>query len=222
MKMVFETTYYSPTEKGQKTIIDVPFNVWEEFNLRGSVPVNVIINGFSFKSKLNPKGNGFYTLFFTKDMYKVIKPIDGSKLYFDIEPRKIEARIPITPEDARKIEKISLVREPVNTACGQACIAMLANVPIDDVFKTMKTKGPTSAKMLIDALYHYKIRHHERFVNFKKSPDLPDLCIVDVKMPGYGHWIVYYKGNYFDPEFGELSACHKDGNIRYYLEVYEA
>jgi hypothetical protein len=220
VKKNFEAIYLTPTEKGQKTIIDIPFNVWEEFNMRGPVPINVHINGFHFKSKLSPKGNGFYILFFTNDMYKIVKPNDGDTLRIDIEPYEIEVRIPVDPMDARRIENISLVMEPINTACGQACIAMLANVSIDEVFNTMKTKGPTSGKMLIDALYHYKIRHHERFISYKNSPVLPELCIVDVKMPGYGHWIVYHKGVFYDPEFGQLSACHKDGRISHYLEIY--
>jgi len=216
----FQATYVEPTEKGQKTIIDIPFNVWEEFNLRGPVPVNVYINGFLFKSKLSPKGSGFYILFFTKEMCKIVKPNNGDTLNIDIEIREIEARIPIDPKEARRIESVSLVMEPVNTSCGQACIAMLANVPINEVFKTMKTKGSTSGKMLIDALYHYKIRHNERFINYQKYPNLPDLCIIDVKMPGYGHWVVYHKGVFYDPEFGKLSACHEDGRIAYYLEIY--
>ena len=220
MKKSFQTTYIEPTEKGEKTIINIPFNVWEEFNMRGPVPVSVCINGFHFKTKLGPKGNGVYILFFTKDMCKIVKPNNGDTLNIDIEPREIEARIPINPKDARRIERISLVMEPVSTACGQACIAMLANVSIDEVFKVMKTKGPTSGKMLTDALYHYKIRHNERFINYKKSPNLPELCIIDVKMPAYGHWVIYHKGVFYDPEFGKLSDCHKDGRIVYFLEIY--
>jgi len=219
--MCFNAVYKTPTEKGQRTIIDVPFNVWDEFNLRGPVPVNVRINNFSFESKLSPKGKGFYALFFTKDMCKTIMPNDGDTLHIEIEPRIIEAPPPIDLKDARKIDNIVLVKEPVSTACGQSCIAMLAGVDISDVFKTMKTKGPTSSKMLIDAMYHYKICHGERFLHFSKEQlVLPETCLLQVKMPNYGHWVVYHKGVFYDPEFGELSACHENGKISSFLEIY--
>jgi len=218
--MCFDAVYKAPTEKGQRTIIDVPFNVWDEFNLRGPVPVNMRINNFSFEGKLSPKGKGFYTLFITKDMCKMIMPNDGDTLHIEIEPRIIEPPPPIDPKDARKIDNIVLVREPVRTACGQACIAMLAGVDINDVFKTMKTRRGTSTKMLYDAMYHYKIRHSGRLFLSKEQPVLPETCILGVKMPTYGHWVVYHKGVFYDPEFGELSACHENGKILFFIEIY--
>ena len=223
MQKEFLYKYVVPTVKGQKTIIDIPFNVWDEFDVRGPVSVNVCINDNLFQSSLIPKGNGFYMLFFTKDMKKIVKPNDGDTLNMVIELRKIEPpspRIPINPKDARKIEKIKLVKEPVKTACGQVCIAMLAGVSIDDVFQVMKTKGSTSAKMLLDALYHYKIRNNEKFISIKKNPNIPELCILNVRMPTYGHWVVYYKGVFYDPEFGELNNLHKNAKIVNYLEIY--
>lgn len=53
---------------------------------------------------------------------------------------------------------MELMMQPNPCACGQACIAMIANKSIEEVFKVMKTEGPTSIGQLIEALDYYNIR----------------------------------------------------------------
>ena len=48
---------------------------------------------------------------------------------------------------------------------------------------------------------------------------LHDICILSLKLPGYGHWSLYYKGKYFDPEFGILKECPKNSKLCYYWEI---
>ena len=41
---------------------------------------------------------------------------------------------------------------------------------------------------------------------------LPKVCILKVLLPKYGHWILYYDGKYYDPEFGLMDELyHKQG-----------
>ncbi len=54
---------------------------------------------------------------------------------------------------------MKLVMQPTETACGQACIAMISGKGIEEVIKDMKTDGPTSIGQLIDALDFYGIKH---------------------------------------------------------------
>ena len=221
MKKQFTAIYQAPETPGGRAMVDVPFNVWEAFDLRGQVPVKVTLNGHTFGAKLMPKGKGFYALSITKPMLKVLKVASGDTLQIGMEPDVPPERPEITPEEARRIGVIELVREPVNTACGQACVAMLAGVPIEDVFAAMHTRGPTTSTKVVDALYHYHIRHAEKFARWTdKNPDLPALCLLNVQMPGYDHWVLYQNGTFFDPEFGVLDACHPDGKIKSYLEIY--
>ena len=41
-----------------------------------------------------------------------------------------------------------------------------------------------------------------------------------IRMPTYGHWVVYHKGVFYDPEFGILTSCHVDGKILSFLEIF--
>jgi hypothetical protein len=38
-------------------------------------------------------------------------------------------------------------------------------------------------------------------------------------LPNYGHWSLYYKGKYYDPEFGVLEKLPEQAKLRYYWEV---
>ncbi|MGF7012159.1 hypothetical protein M2146_002713 [Lachnospiraceae bacterium PF1-22] len=115
---------------------------------------------------------------------------------------------------------MELVLQPTFQTCGQACVAMLAGVPIEDAIKTMRTSGPTSIGQIIDALDYYGIGHADRNVRLsKKNPTLPRTAILTVHMPEYTHWVLYHNKQFYDPEFGLLDECHKDGRITSFLEI---
>ena len=116
---------------------------------------------------------------------------------------------------------INYVQQPTFQTCGQACIAMLTGESIEDVIITMKTKGPTSIGQLIEALDYYRVKHAEKNKRIsKKNPKYSDISILTVHMPNYSHWVLYYKGKFYDPEFGLLDECHPDGKITSFLEIY--
>jgi len=117
---------------------------------------------------------------------------------------------------------MELIMQPNPCACGQACIAMIANKSIEEVFKVMKTEGPTSIGQLIEALDHYNIKHAEKNVRIsKKNPKPSEYAILTVHMPTYTHWVLFYNHQYYDPEFGLLETCHPEGKITSFLAIYE-
>lgn len=118
---------------------------------------------------------------------------------------------------------MELIMQPTFSACGQACIAMIAGKDIKEVIKDMKTDGPTSIGQLIDALNLYGIKHAKKNVRIsKKNPVQSDFSILTLHMAaGYTHWVLFYHGKYYDPEFGLLKECHPDGRITSFLAVYE-
>ncbi|WP_051623685.1 hypothetical protein [Clostridium hydrogeniformans] len=116
---------------------------------------------------------------------------------------------------------IRYVQQPTFQTCGQACISMLSDFPIEDVIRTMKTKGPTSIGQLIEALDYYGIKHAERNKRISKAnPKYSDVSILTVHMPNYSHWVLHYKSKFYDPEFGVLDKCHEDGKITSFLDIY--
>jgi len=40
-------------------------------------------------------------------------------------------------------------------------------------------------------------------------------------LPGYGYWGVYYKGTYYDPEFGILKECPQNDKIFQVWEIFQ-
>lgn len=118
---------------------------------------------------------------------------------------------------------MELVMQPTFSTCGQACIAMITGKNIQEVIKDMKTDRPTSIGQLIDALDFYGIKHAEKNVRIsKKNPVQSDFSILTLHMEaGYTHWVLFYQGKYYDPEFGLLDQCHSKGRITSFLAISE-
>lgn len=221
----FHMTMPEFDEKG-RVFVELPFNVWEVFNKKGAMRVDVSLNQMKYECSLIPRGKGIYLLPIKKPIIKKLKITAGDMLNITMElmvDSKKEDNVKETPKNRRKISEIQLVREPSNTTCGQACVAMIAGVSVEDAIKVMRTKGPTSIGQIIEALDHYHIDHAERNKRIsKKNPTPSDIAILTVHMPEYRHWVVYYKGKYYDPEFGVLESCHPDGKTTSFLEIYSS
>ena len=117
---------------------------------------------------------------------------------------------------------MELVMQPTSTTCGQACIAMIAGKPIEDVIKDMKTDGPTSIGQLMEILDFYGIKHAERNKRISKKNPVPyEYSILTVHTTeGYTHWTLLYDKKYFDPEFGLIESEYPHGKITSFLEIY--
>lgn len=210
-----------------RTLIALPFNVWEVFGVKGNVTVKLLINENEFKVNLVPRGKGNYVFFLTSEMKKKLKVSKGTMLNISVELANNGLKNELYSEESKKqsedyikIQSISYVPQPTELMCGQACIAMLAGRNIEEVAKVMGTKGSTSIGQIIDALDHYKISHGEKNIRIsKKNPNYSEISILTVHMPKYTHWVLHYKGKFYDPEFGVLDSCHPEGKITSFLEI---
>ena len=118
----------------------------------------------------------------------------------------------------RKITSIKYVKEPTSYLCGQSVIAMLAKVSVDEVIDVIGHDKGTSVSELDNALTWYGIKHGKR-KRCTEDTILPDICILSLKLPGYGHWSLYYKGKYYDPEFGVIKKCPPNAKLNHYWEI---
>ena len=118
----------------------------------------------------------------------------------------------------RQIHSIRLQEQPTEYLCGQAVIAMLADVPVYDVVAVMQNEKGASTPDMRAALMHYGIRTAKR-IPYTDGAALPECCILSLKLPGYGHWSLYYKGQFFDPEFGMMTEIPAQAKLRYVWEV---
>ena len=117
---------------------------------------------------------------------------------------------------------MELIMQPNGSACGQACIAMIAVKSVEDVIKDMKTDGPTSIGQLMDILDQYGIGHAERNKRISKKNPVPyKYSILTVHTnAGYTHWALLYGNKYYDPEFGLIDGAYTSGKITSFLEIY--
>jgi len=121
----------------------------------------------------------------------------------------------------RRIDGITYIKEPTGSLCGQSCVAMLACVTVDEVIGVIGTDGGTNKQHLKKALDYYGIHYAPKSAKYDPDIPLPNLCVIRMILPGYGHWGIYYKGKYYDPEFGILDECPAQARIFQVWEIYQ-
>ena len=116
---------------------------------------------------------------------------------------------------------MELILQPVATACGQACVAMITGKTVDEVIRDMKTDEPTSIGQLMEILDRYGISHAQRNVRISKKNPVPHPhSILTVHTTaGYTHWTLLWDGKYYDPEFGLIEGEYPHGKITSFLAI---
>lgn len=190
-------------KQGNRYFIKIPFNIWEECGQKGLVPVIVFIAGCTFECKLVPKGKGIYYIPITKN---IVNQIDGDQeinISFEIISglTRIHHDSPYSKKNpVREIDDIKYITYPKAGYCGQICIAMLTGLSVNEVADVMQAKAwQCSFSKLLETLDYYGISHDDKITYIRgKDFILPDCCIVNVKDGQISHFILYYKGNYYD------------------------
>ena len=118
------------------------------------------------------------------------------------------------------MKKINYIKQSTDYLCGQACVAMLAGVSTEEVVFVMKNDKGTGKKDIEKALNYYGIRQAKTMTKADSSSVLPKACILKVLLPGYSHWVLYYDGKYYDPEFGVMEELYPKARIQSYLEIF--
>ena len=118
------------------------------------------------------------------------------------------------------MREIHYIKQPTEYLCGQACVAMIANVSVDEVIMVMNNDKETGKKDIERALDHYGISQAKTMTKADNSTLLPPICILKVLLPKYGPWVLYYHGKYYDPEFGLSDELYSKARIQSYLELF--
>jgi len=99
---------------------------------------------------------------------------------------------------------IDLVRQPDNSnLCGQACVAMIAGISLNESIKLFGSKGKTGTKSIYFALQKRGISCSDKAVRIKNN-NKPEFCIVIIHYTGYKymHWCIWNDNKYYDPAYG--------------------
>ena len=118
------------------------------------------------------------------------------------------------------MKEIQYIKQPTEFLCGQACVAMIANVSVNEVIQVMNNDKATGKKDIEKALEHYGIAQAKTMTKADNGTPLPSACILKVLVSGYSHWILYYHGKYYDPEFGLMDELYSRAKIQSYLELF--
>lgn len=117
------------------------------------------------------------------------------------------------------MKKIKYRKQPTEYLCGQACVAMLADVTVEEVVSVMKNDKSAGKKDIEKALNYYGIKQAKTMTKADNDFILPKVCILKVLLPKYGHWVLYYDGTYYDPEFGVMDELYPKARMQSYLEI---
>lgn len=205
-------------KQGNRYYIKIPFNVWHECKQKGLIPVKVSIKDCTFECRLIAKGNGMYYIPVTKNTVKQIHSDDEITISFQIIDglTRINHDSPYSRENPiRKIDTIENITYPKAGYCGQICIAMLTGLSVDEVVNIMQAKAwQCSFSKLMETLDYFGIIHDDKVIYTKgKECVLPECCIVNVRGEQISHFVLYYKGHYYDTEDIEFK------NIIGYLKI---
>lgn len=187
-------------EEGKRTFISIPFNVWDECGQKGNIPVKVTIGDLTYECKLLPKGNGIYYIPIPKANLKKITMNKEIKISFELISglSRINNNSPYSLErPIRKIDSINIITQPKNGLCGQACIAMLSGVPLNEIIDLMGSQ--CSLSKVVEALDYFGIAHSDKMIySIKCDSEFPRCCIINAE----GHLMIFYNEKYYDPSRG--------------------
>lgn len=117
-------------------------------------------------------------------------------------------------------EEIKYIHEPTDLQCGQAVLAMLIGKTVGEIIEVVGTERETTLKQMFNCLDAYGIKYSREKKTVTLKEDLPPICFLSLETPHCWHWSLYFKGTFYDPEYGVLTEFPPSFR-RYYFEVYE-
>jgi hypothetical protein len=102
---------------------------------------------------------------------------------------------------------MKLVRQPDGSPlCGQACIAMVLDIALEESIAKFKSRGQTKTQQLVKILRANKIKCGGKLERIRDLAELPDFCIVNACWFSKGkrkkHWVVKWDNCFYDPAAG--------------------
>lgn len=201
--------------------INIPFNVWEVCDSQGVLPVEVTASSRKFTCDLEPLGKGLYYIPVTEELADALSQTCEVTFSILAQVTHISEAGPYSTENPiRRIDSMKLITQPNDGLCGQTCIAMLADVTLDEACEIMHCRDwQASMGKMIDTLDYLGLAHSDTIFYTQGTPaSLPKCAILMEKMGRYSHYLLCYDGTYFDPTMGILEEFDMK-NLVGYLEI---
>ena len=114
--------------------------------------------------------------------------------------------------------EIKYVHEPDDLQCGQAVLAMLSGVPVEEIARLLDNHRETDLKQMKQTLRHFGLFVDDRRVQVDDKSQLPPICMLSLETPRCWHWSLYCEGVFYDPEHGVMDDF-PEANRKYYWEI---
>ena len=220
--MIFRFENRITEENGVKQI-EIPFNVWEVCEQTGVVPVEVCVDGKTYICDLVSHGKGNFSIPVPKEVEALLSGKEMHSISFQMTEYKVRVNhnSPYSRlNPIRKIDSIELVRQPHDGLCGQACIAMLAGITLDEAINVMHcSEWQGTVGKVIETLDYLGISYVDEIIYTNgKTVELPKCCLIMERMGRYNHYLVYFDGVYYDSVDGIIND-YDTSEIVGYLEV---
>ena len=215
-------------EKGNDIYsIKLPFNVWEVCRKMDQIKAELYLDNRMIECELIPENaddnKGNYMIHLTKEDVEGVNLDAEHKLLLHVGKTliKVDQNSPYSPENPiREIDGIDIIIQPVDGTCGQACVAMLAGVTIQDVMDEMQCREwQATMSMIVSTLNHYGIKHADT-IYFTGGADveIPKCAVLMEKMGRFSHYLVAFDGKFYDPNLGVIDS-YDTSKLVGYLEV---
>ena len=116
------------------------------------------------------------------------------------------------------VKSVKHIYEPNPLACGQATLAMISGLDVNEIFELVKTQKETTLKDMKNALNALGISYKNERIEVKVKSELPRVAILSLETPKCWHWSLCFKGVFYDPEYGVMDDF-PPSNRRYYWEI---
>lgn len=113
---------------------------------------------------------------------------------------------------------IKYIHEPTDLQCGQAVLAMVLNMPVEEVCRVLDNERETTLREMKDMFRSKGVKVSDKRVEVKDRSELPKLCMLSLETPRCWHWSLYCEGFFYDPEHG-VSDDFPVSARKYYWEL---
>jgi hypothetical protein len=116
-------------------------------------------------------------------------------------PRRYNGKVLRVDAALELLTRLRLVYQPEGSnQCGQACVATVCGITLDESLLLFRCKGCTTTKRVVTALRQMGVECGDRLV--RGFPEKGSAILKFAHHDGHTHWVVWHLKNYYDPADG--------------------
>ena len=113
---------------------------------------------------------------------------------------------------------IQYIHEPTELQCGQAVLAMVTGLTVEQVCSELGNDRETNLRDMKSFLRSHGVWVAEERIQVMRKEELPAFCLLSLETPRCWHWSLYREGEFYDPEHGVMEDFPESAR-KYYWEI---